>query len=533
MSRSHGLLRLSEKIFNTPQFMTQETFQNLTSYIVDRNTGSLAWQVNIDEQTKEAKSKSEEEGEGKILALNPLKANSFKRPDFSSVPEEDREKAYQQYLDFIQYDPAMKLGVLNVEGTTVYRSTPFEAMCGMTSYQRLERTLKAQLAEGAKTVLMYVDSGGGEAYGMIETASNLRTLADEAGAKIVAYVDGVSGSAAYGLTAVAHEVIANPSSRVGSIGVVVSLMNNSKQLEKDGLERIYLYKGDNKVALDKDGNFSESFLKTVDEMITESYQHFTSHVANFRGIPVQSVIDTQASVYTAQKALEVGLVDRLMGRSEFFSEYLVQVVGGANSNNNLYKMVAKTIPTNEVNTKMDIEDIKNQATAPEAAVEDVVEQADAGTVVEEAKTDTDTSKILSELNVNLSMDTTELEKFTAEFAEMQEVLASKEELIQQLTSEKEHAVQALEDFKHAALVANRKEQLSTVLAADKVDANLKFAEKLSEDDFKSYMQTLESVYTASKASIAEIGVKAEDTEATQTFDDILKATIEKANAVRA
>ena len=47
------------------------------------------------------------------------------------------------------------------------------------------------------------------------------------------------------------------------------------------------------------------------------------------------------------------------------------------------------------------------------------------------------------------------------------------------------------------------------------------------------MQTLESVYTASKASIAEIGVKAEDTEATQTFDDILKATIEKANAVRA
>ena len=523
MSRSHGLLRLSEKIFNTPQFMTQETFQNLTSYIVDRNTGSLAWQVNIDEQTKEAKSKSEEEGEGKILALNPLKANSFKRPDFSNIPEEDRERAYQQYLDFIQYDPAMKLGVLNVEGTTVYRSTPFEAMCGMTSYQRLERTLKAQLAEGAKTVLMYVDSGGGEAYGMMETASNLRTLADEAGAKIVAYVDGTSGSAAYGLTAVAHEVIANPSSRVGSIGVVVSLMNNSKQLEKDGLERIYLYKGDNKVALDKDGNFSGSFLKTVDEMITESYQDFTSHVANFRGIPVQSVIDTQASVYTAQKALDVGLVDRLMGRSEFFSEYLAQVVGGANSNNNLYKMVAKTIPTNEVNTKMDIEDIKNQATAPEAAVEDVVEQADAGTVVEEAKDVVEA--VVEAAGVDVDLQAT-IDQLTAN-------LQAKDDLIQQLQTRAEGAEKALEDFKHAALVANRKEQLSTVLAADKVDANLKFAEKLSEDDFKSYMQTLESVYTASKASIAEIGVKAEDTEATQTFDDILKATIEKANAVRA
>lgn len=526
MSRSHGLLRLSEKIFNTPQFMTQETFQNLTSYIVDRNTGSLAWQVNIDEQTKEAKSKSEEEGEGKILALNPLKANSFKRPDFSSVPEEDRERAYQQYLDFIQYDPAMKLGVLNVEGTTVYRSTPFEAMCGMTSYQRLERTLKAQLAEGAKTVLMYVDSGGGEAYGMIETASNLRTLADEAGAKIIAYVDGTSGSAAYGLTAVAHEVIANPSSRVGSIGVVVSLMNNSKQLEKDGLERIYLYKGDNKVALDKDGNFSESFLKAVDEMITESYQNFTSHVADFRGIPVQAVIDTQASVYTAAKALEVGLVDRLMERSEFFGSYLLSYVGGANSNNNMYKMVAKTIPTNEVDTKMDIEDIKTQANAPEAAVDDAIALADAGTVVEDAKgvvegADTPAEFIGDELDLQATID------------QLTENLQAKDDLIQQLQARAEDAEKALSDFKHDAIVAERKAKLSSVLAEDKVAANLKFAEKLSEDDFNSYMQTLESVYTASKASIAEIGVKAEDTEATQTFDDILKATIQKTNASRA
>ena len=60
MSRSHGLFRLSEKIFNTPQFMTQDTFQNLTSYIVDRNTGALAWQVNIDEKSKEAKVEADE-----------------------------------------------------------------------------------------------------------------------------------------------------------------------------------------------------------------------------------------------------------------------------------------------------------------------------------------------------------------------------------------------------------------------------------------------------------------------------------------
>lgn len=519
MSRSHGLLRLSEKIFNTPQFMTQDTFEQLSSYIIDRNTGVLAWQVNIDEQAKESKSQQEDSNEGKILALNPLKANSFKRPDFSQYPEDQRDRAYQEYLNFIQYDPAMKLGVLNVEGTTVYRSTPFEAMCGMTSYQRLERTIKAQLAEGAETVLLYVDSGGGEAYGMIESASNLRKLADEAGAKIVAYVDGTSGSAAYGLTAVAHEVIANPSSRVGSIGVVVSLMNNSKQLEKDGLERIYLYKGDNKVALDKEGNFSESFLASIDEMITESYQDFTNHVASHRGISQQSVIDTQASVYSATKALEVGLVDKLMERSEFFSEYLVQVAGGANSNNNLYKMVAETIPTNEVKTNMDIDDIKQAASAvvetPTATIEEVKEKA----TTEAAEVTTPENYVGTEVELQATIDS-----LTAN-------LQAKEDLLVQLTERAENAEKALADFQHDTKLKARTEKLSSVLPEDKVQANLKFAEKLSDDDFTSYMETLEGIYAASKASIAEIGVKAEDDTPAESMDAILDA-VQKVNKNR-
>lgn len=524
MSRSHGLLRLSEKIFNTPQLMTPDSFDRLTQYVVDRNTGVLAWQVDIDGQSKGVKESVAEKAEGQVLALNPLKATSFKRPDFSQIPEEDRDRAYAQYLDFIQYDPSTKLGVLNIEGTTVYRSTPFEAMCGMTSYQRLERTIKAQIAEGAEKVLMYVDSGGGEAYGCFEAATNLRALADKAGVQLVAYIDGSSGSAAYGLTSVAHEVIANPSSRIGSIGVVVSLMNDSKKLEKEGLERIYLYKGDNKVALDKDGSFSESFLEEIDVSLTALYQDFTGHVAKFRPMTVQDVIDTQASSFRAEKAQELGLVDRIMTRTEFFEGYLLSgVVSGANPSNNPYKMVAKAIQPSEEKSNMDINDIKKDAA--DAAVEEAVVGAEGASTPE--------ANVLDEVKVKLSMDTAELEKFTADFEQMQVALASKDQLIEQLTAEKTQAVQALADFQQAALVADRREKLSSVLPSDRVDASIGLASKLSAEDFQTYFESLEATHIASRASMEEVGVKGEDTAAAEDFATIMQKAIEKSNQAKA
>jgi ClpP class serine protease len=511
MSRSHGLLRISERIFNTPQNMMPETFERLTQYVVDRNSGDLSWQVEVNELSKSAQEK-DDLGEAKILALNPLKASSFKRPDFQSIPEADRERAYAEYLDFIQYDPATKLGVLNIEGTTVYRSTPFEAMCGMTSYQRLERTLKAQIYEGAEKVLMYVDSGGGEAYGNFETARNLRSLADKAGVNLVAYVDGVSGSAAYALTSVAHEVIANPSARVGSIGVVVSLMNDSKKLEKEGLERVYLYRGDNKVGLDKDGNFQKGFIDYIENLLDESYANFTNHVASYRPMSVSDVVDTQASVYTAQKALSLGLVDKIMERDAFFSNYLL--LGSQPTNNTM----AAVIQPIEEKSNMDIQDITAKAGAgadPVVAEADVVIEGAALVATEEAKTTEDFATELAGVQANLQ--------------ELAGKIEAKDSEIADLVARAELAEKALADYQHEAMVDERKVKLSSVMPSDRVDASLALATKLSAEDFNTYFTSLEASYQASKESMTEKGVKAEDNAPAEDFNAILSKSIAKAN----
>ena len=56
----------------------------------------------------------------------------------------------------------------------------------------------------------------------------------------------MSASASYGLLSVCHTIIANPDAQVGSIGVVISLMNNSGALEQAGLKRQFVTAGASK-----------------------------------------------------------------------------------------------------------------------------------------------------------------------------------------------------------------------------------------------------------------------------------------------
>lgn len=524
MSRAHSIMRLSESIFNTPHYMLPEHFEKLTSYVLDRNTGQLAWQVDISaEKDRVAKEKAERDKD-RVLSLDPVKANSFKRPDFSQYPEETREQARQDYYDFIQYDPKNKLGILNIEGTTVYRSTPFEAMCGMTSYQRLERTIKAQIAEGAKTILMYVDSGGGEAFGNVETAVNLRNIADQNGAKLIAYVDGRAASAAYALSSVAHTVVANPDSEVGSIGVVISLREDTTK--EEGVQTITLYRGDNKVATDDEGRFKEGYLDRINNSLDRMYGVFTGHVAKYRSMDVQDVIATQASMYTAEKALQVGLVDMLMTRADFFGDFLPRQTQRVNSLSfSPFAETTKFKTTCEDVKQMDVKDLDlNQkddqevVTLQKSEYEDLVSKTTASDEAIQAA-------VQAALGEQASLHEQALQALQAD-------LAQKEVDIQGLTERAEQAEKGLNDFKQETLMADRREKLTQVLAVDQVDGAMQLAATFSDEQFDAYHATLSSVYQKSKDSLKEKGTKANDEEPTKDYSSILGAAINKHNQSR-
>lgn len=236
--------------------------------------------------------------------------------------EKQREKDKDRDL---QYNEDTQVGVISIHGPLTY--IEYEAVCGEknASYQQIEAEFDGLVKTGATTIVLDVDSPGGMAYGLLETGRYLREKADANGVKLIAYVDGYAASAGMGLTAAAHEIIANPEAELGSIGVVVKLRNMNKAMKELGVEDTYIYAGKSKIPFNNEGEFAEEFLKDVQDKVDALYERFTSYVAEMQNISVEAVKATEAKMFMADKAVELGLAHKTMTRESFF-EYLADTV---------------------------------------------------------------------------------------------------------------------------------------------------------------------------------------------------------------
>lgn len=286
---AHELLRLTSKIYNTPHLITQSAFENITNYIEKRNLGL----VDTD------------------LAIADIRPRSIRE---------------------LQYNSDTGVGILPVEGALSYVAHTGWCSGESASYQRILSDFKTMIEAGASVIVMDADSGGGEAYSCFQTANEMRRLADENNVKFITYVDGYAASAMYGLSAASHEIIVNPDSQVGSVGVVVSLANYSEAEKQYGLKRTYVTAGESKVPYNEDGEFTKEFLADIQNKVDSLYEKFTAHVADYRAIPTESVKKLGARMYTAEDALTNGLADKMMTREEFFS-YLADLTEEGSSEN--------------------------------------------------------------------------------------------------------------------------------------------------------------------------------------------------------
>lgn len=277
---AHSLIRIKRELLNTPHLIEPQSFNAILDYINKRN-----------------------DGEATVVS-----------PEAANWDDVDGDYSHRFVDD-------TKTGIMSVSGPLTYKTTGWEAWCGGTSYEMLKDQMEYFVAKGAKTVVMMVDSGGGQAHGMMDSANYIRKLADENGIKIVSYVDGMSASAAYGISCISDEIVMSADSQVGSIGVLIQLYNDSKALEKAGYERTFITAGKDKVPFDKDGSFTEAFIDRLQTQVDMLYEGFTTHVAGHRGLDLQAVKDTEANVFMSQEALSLGLADKVMTAEEF-SEYL-------------------------------------------------------------------------------------------------------------------------------------------------------------------------------------------------------------------
>lgn len=312
---AHKLKRLATKLHNTPHLMTQELLEQADQYFSLRNSDDYKPDMAI---------------------------TARKREDY-------------------ELNISGSLGWMNIHGPLTYLE--YEPMCGEkpVSYQQLHSEMEAMVEAGVKTVVIDADSGGGEAYGMMEEARFLRDMADANDIKLIAYVDGIAASACYGLVSVADEIIINPDAEVGSIGVVVSLLDTSEYMNKQGLKRVFITAGKSKVPFDNDGKFKESFINDIQEKVDMLYDKFAAHVSTYRKLSVEAVKDTEAKMFMADDALKLGLVDKVMSRQEFL-KYLADDIEARKDNMGIMDRLFKAKQEAEVEQTLSYEEIQQKLT---------------------------------------------------------------------------------------------------------------------------------------------------------------------------
>ncbi|HZA18166.1 MAG TPA: S49 family peptidase [Pseudonocardiaceae bacterium] len=163
-----------------------------------------------------------------------------------------------------------------------------------------------------RAVVLSINSPGGSATQSALVADRIRGLADSKGVPVLAFCEDVAASGGYWLACAADEIVAHPTSLVGSIGVVSQGFGLHGLLERFGVERRLYTAGANKARLDPFLPERQDDVEWLKSMQTELHGMFRDWVCSRRGDLLAGELDLfTGEVWTGRRALELGLVDRL------------------------------------------------------------------------------------------------------------------------------------------------------------------------------------------------------------------------------
>jgi ClpP class serine protease len=273
MAKQNKILRYTELLYSRPHLISQDSFKIISDYL-DKRNGGMLMQPQVD------------------------------------IAAEDSD-------DDADYDPMLGVGVIEIEGALT--NEPVMTLCGAvgTSYESILQQTEEMIEAGVTTIILDIDSGGGEAFNCFSSIDQFRKMCDDAGVYVYAYVDGCAASAAYAWACSADEVIAPVDAEVGSVGVLIALSNLNKYYEKEGITRTWISAGKEKIPFDDSGEFKKSFLEDLQYKVDTLYEMFVAHVSKYTGLSAEVIKSTEANTFLSKDALEIGLINKIMNKFDF------------------------------------------------------------------------------------------------------------------------------------------------------------------------------------------------------------------------
>ena len=174
----------------------------------------------------------------------------------------------------------------------------------------LEQLEEANENSNVKGILFCIDSPGGAVAPSVEIAYAIKRI--RTNKPVVVYANGIMASGGYYAAIWGNEVIANPGSMVGSIGVIIQGADLSGLMEKVGVKTQVVQAGTYKQVGTLDREWTNLERAELDKVISGTYDMFVKDVAQARRLdPHQSSSYADAHIFTAEQAQKVGLIDRV------------------------------------------------------------------------------------------------------------------------------------------------------------------------------------------------------------------------------
>jgi signal peptide peptidase SppA len=178
----------------------------------------------------------------------------------------------------------------------------------------IARTLDRVFAvRNAAAVALCVNSPGGSPAQSHLIFRRIRELAEEKKRPVIAFVEDAAASGGYMIACAADEIIADPNSIVGSIGVVGGSFGFDKLIAKIGIERRLYTSGEHKAMLDPFLPENPGDVERLKNLQRDIHDDFIALVKSRRGDKLSGPENDLFSgeYWTGRRALGLGLVDAI------------------------------------------------------------------------------------------------------------------------------------------------------------------------------------------------------------------------------
>ena len=232
-------------------------------------------------------------------------------------------------------DEGITIPVVRLHGAIMTGGSQFRPALNLATVAPMLE--KAFSRKDSPAVSLSVNSPGGSPVQSRLIYQRIRALAEEKNKRVLVFVEDVAASGGYMIAIAGDEILVDPTSIVGSIGVVSGGFGFPELLKKIGVERRVYTAGENKVILDPFQPEKEGDIEYLKTLQLDIHKVFIDMVKARRGERLADEETIFSGLFwTGTRGVDLGLVDGLGEMREVLKRRYgkntkLELIGGARS----------------------------------------------------------------------------------------------------------------------------------------------------------------------------------------------------------